>query len=232
MKIHYLQHFPSENPGSILTWAKGRGHEMRGSLLYKGDALPGLGDFDWLVVMGGPMNVDEETTYPWLRGEKELIRQAAYAGKTVLGFCLGGQLIAEALGGAVSKNREPEIGWLPIVWNCQARIRSLFSFFPETTTVLQWHGDTFSDLPPGAVHLADSEGCARQAFCWGTRVFGFQFHLEVTETMLEEFVRDFAQDVGQGTYVQSAAEIVGHPEYVAAGHELLAKFLSALEARG
>ena len=232
MKIHYLQHDPAETPGSIIDWANRRGHSVSGSLLYQDQPLPELGAFDWLVVMGGPMNVYEEERYPWLVREKDFIRRAVEAGKTAIGFCLGGQLLACVLGGAVSKNSQPEIGWLPVRWKPAALQNPLFSFFPPEITVLQWHGDTFSVLPPGAELLADSEACGHQAFIYRENVFAFQFHLETTLAVLRRFTEDFGADMPAGPYVQTATELLGRPECVRQSNLWLEEFLCRLEKKG
>lgn len=192
MKIHWLQHDPLETPGVILDWAKARGHETASTLLCAGEPLPALDSFDWLVVMGGPMNVYEEDIYPWLKPEKSFLGAAIGAGKTVIGICLGAQLIACVAGGLVSKNALPEIGWLPVRLTERALADPLFAGFAPEPVVLQWHGDTFSKLPAGASLLAESEACAHQAFVYKERVFGFQFHLETTDDLLRQFTAEFA----------------------------------------
>ena len=114
MRIHYLQHVPFENPGSILTWAEENNCFVSSTKLYQNDSLPGQKDFDWLVIMGGPMNIYEEKNYHWLTEEKIFIKESIAAGKIVIGLCLGGQLLADAIGGKVTANPCKEIGWFPI----------------------------------------------------------------------------------------------------------------------
>lgn len=98
MRIHYLQHVPFEDLANIEVWAGEKGHEVSVTRLYMDETLPALDRFDWLIVMGGPMNIYEEVEYPWLIKEKEFIRNAINAGKFVMGICLGAQLIADVLG--------------------------------------------------------------------------------------------------------------------------------------
>ncbi|MFT3952055.1 MAG: type 1 glutamine amidotransferase [Oscillospiraceae bacterium] len=172
MTIQYLQHIEFENPGSILTWASEKGVTVNRTLLFAGEVLPQPDAFDWLVVMGGPMNIYEEDKYPWLAAEKALIRAAAGAGKTIIGLCLGAQLIADALGGKVTRNPAVEIGWHTIKLTDAARRSEKLSFLPDEAVVFQWHGDTFSTLPTNAVQLAESEACANQAFCVGDQSTG------------------------------------------------------------
>ena len=121
MRIHYLQHVSFENPGSILEWAKANNGLVTSTQLYHDEALPEVSDFDWLVVMGGPMNIYEEDQYPWLKAEKELIKAAIAANKVVIGVCLGSQLIADIIGGKVVQNNQKEIGWFPITFSEEAK---------------------------------------------------------------------------------------------------------------
>jgi GMP synthase-like glutamine amidotransferase len=149
-------------------------------------ALPDPEGFDFLVIMGGPMNIYEHGAYPWLVAEKRFIRACIDAGKKALGICLGGQLIADVLGGTVAKAPFEELGWLEVELTEAGRELDVFAGFPKRFTTLQWHGDTFS-IPPGAVHAAFSEATPNQAFCYdGARVIGLQFHLEETRQTLSE----------------------------------------------
>src|ERR1700734_4367059 len=113
MRAIALQHAACEGPGEIARWAEARGHKVTVRHLYAGDALPALGEFDLLVVMGGEMNIYQYRDYPWLKPERQLIAAAMQAGKRVIGICLGAQLSADALGARVTQNRSWEIGWVP-----------------------------------------------------------------------------------------------------------------------
>jgi GMP synthase-like glutamine amidotransferase len=183
-------------------------------------------DFDWLVVMGGPMNIYEHDRYPWLIGEKFLIRDACVRKKQVLGICLGSQLLADVLGGAVSESPEPEIGWFDVSLSDEASKSRLFADFPRTFAAFHWHGDTFS-IPPGATPLMSSQACARQAFSWGEgRALGLQFHLEVE---LEDARRWLATDApGPRRYVQGAAEILREPARFAENTRLMHALLERM----
>jgi GMP synthase-like glutamine amidotransferase len=101
MRMHYLQHVEFEGPAAIEEWAKGAGHLVTASHLYWSDALPEPAGFDLLVLLGGPMSINEEREYPWLTEEKQLIRRAMEAGRAVFGVCLGAQMIANAMGARV-----------------------------------------------------------------------------------------------------------------------------------
>ena len=179
MRIHWLQHVPFEGVGSIAAWALGRGFPLTGSRLFAGDLLPPLTAFDLLVVMGGPMSANDEMVHAWLNAEKRFIDQAIKAGKSVLGICLGAQLIASAAGARVYPNDHKEIGWFPVERTARASETAVGRILAQRTEVFHWHGETF-DLPRGAVHLARSEGCLHQAFALGNRIVGLQYHLETT----------------------------------------------------
>ena len=111
LRVHVLQHAESTPPGSVLDWLKAKGHAATLVRLYNGDSLPTVDETDWLILLGGEMNVDDTTEFPFLADEKKLIKQALDKKKTCLGLCLGGQLLAQSLGAQVRKNSEWEAGW-------------------------------------------------------------------------------------------------------------------------
>jgi GMP synthase-like glutamine amidotransferase len=227
MKVHWFQHVPFEGLGALEGWLLARGHTLACTRFYAGDAPPSTPDgFDWLIVMGGPMNVYQHRDHSWLAPEKRLIRDAVAAGKRVLGVCLGAQLIADVLGGKVYQNGEREIGWFP-VRAVPAGAGSPFEF-PSETLVLHWHGDTFSP-PPGSVWLAESAACAHQAFAVGPRVLGLQFHLEMNPVDVSRIAQACSEDFAPGPYVQSAGELIAHAGKNGAAAALLERFLTVLE---
>lgn len=132
-----------------------------------------------LVVLGGPMNVDQTDRYPFLAAETRWIADAIAADVPVLGICLGSQLLAKALGARVYASRVKEIGWYDVELTPAAKTDPLFSGCSPIQRVFQWHGDTF-DLPRGAVQLARGQDCENQAFRYGDSAYALQFHLEVT----------------------------------------------------
>ena len=188
MRVHWLQHVPFEGLGSIAAWLEARQARVTVTRLFADPALPDPVDLDWLIVMGGPMSVNDETLHPWLRDEKRFIAEAISRGVTVLGICLGAQLIAGCLGARVYRNPQPEIGWFPVERTVPKWPGGAANWLPHACTVFHWHGETF-DLPPGTQQIARSEACENQGFALGTRIIGLQFHLETTpgsaRTMLE-----------------------------------------------
>ncbi len=231
MRLHYLQHVSSENAGSILAWAKRNGCIVTGTHFYNNENLPKQKDYDWLVVMGGPMNIYDENKYPWLAGEKSFIRGAIDSGKVIIGICLGGQLIADVIGGKVTENPHREIGWFPVRLSREARSSSLFSFFPQQPMVFEWHGDTFSNLPEDAVCIAKNDACSHQAFIYKRKVFGFQFHLEITMKIIKNLVNHCKEEMVPGAFVQTQAELLSKPEYIKQDNQWMNIFLTRLKRR-
>ena len=230
MKLHYLQHVPFENPGSILTWAYETNFEVTKTLMFQDEDLPGYDDYDWLVVMGGPMNIYDHENYPWLVREKLFIKKAIDSGKLVIGLCLGGQLIADVIGGKVTKNPQLEIGWFPISFKGDTKSSTFFSFLPDEPTVFHWHGDTFSKLPENAECIAKSDACDNQAFVYKERVFGFQFHLETTKKIINDLVLNCADEMIPGPYVQSKNQLL-NTSNIKQTNEWMDSFLNKLKDR-
>jgi len=204
MHIHSFHHSPSEGLGEIAAWARRKGHALSATHFDRGELPPALDNVDWLIIMGGPMNIYEHRDYPWLVAEKDAIAQMIAQGKRVLGICLGAQLIADALGGKVFQNPEIEIGWFPVRFHDDAKTVPAFAGFPEELTPLHWHGDTFS-LPPGALSLAWSAACSQQAFAMGDRIVGLQFHLEVGLADVAAFLE--GEELGSGRFIQDKTRI-------------------------
>jgi GMP synthase (glutamine-hydrolysing) len=184
-----LRHFLNEPAGSLETALTDAGLTFEYVDLFKNvpKEIP-LAQAGGLVVLGGTMNVDEVDKYPFLARDVGWI-QAAVAGELpMLGICLGAQLLAKAMGARVYPNRHREIGWYPIELTPQTADDALFGQVDMQMT-FQWHGDTF-DMPSGAVHLACSPLCENQAFRYGPRAWGLQFHIEMTAKMVNDWVRE------------------------------------------
>ena len=151
-------------------------------------AQPDLEGYQGLIILGGPMGVDDVADHPHLSTEVRLIQQAIERGLPILGICLGAQLIAKALGARVTRSPQVEIGWYDVSLTADGRHDPLFGFFREREKLFQWHGDAF-DVPQGGALLAASPGCPAQAFRYGSNVYGLQFHLEVDEPLVERWLR-------------------------------------------
>ncbi len=212
MRLHYIQHVPFEGPANIRGWAEKLGWQISGTHLYGQEKLPAPDELDWLVIMGGPMNIYEEKEYPWLAAEKRFIEKAIEKDKVVLGICLGAQLIADVLGGRVVRNRYKEIGWFPVSLRPEGLESTPFRGFPDKFPALHWHGDTFS-LPPGAAMLAESEACPAQAFSSnGDRVLALQFHLESSIDSIRALIQNCSDELVDDEYIQGAEAILANNE--------------------
>lgn len=232
MRIHALQHVPFEGPAAIGSWAAQRGFPLATSRLFAREPFPRLNEVDLLVVLGGPMSVNDEAQFDWLAPEKQFIRRAIEEGRRVLGVCLGAQLIARALGARVYPNAEREIGWLPVERTVEAGNHPLTSHWPQVFTAFQWHGETL-DLPAGATRLARSVACERQAFAMGNGVLALQFHLESTPESVEALTRHCPGDLAvPGPHVQSAEAMLAQHDAFHDSNRLMAGLLDAFTAHG
>ncbi len=187
-KVLVCQHVPYEILGTLDPLFRNYGLRIRYVNFGRDPgARPRLRGYHGLVVLGGPMGVDEVDAHPHLATELDLIQDAIRREIPVLGVCLGAQLIAKALGAEVRRSGVPEIGWYDVTPTEAGAQDPLFSSFNGTEMIFQWHADTF-DLPEGAVHLASSQGCPSQAFRYRDNVYALQFHLEVDAPMIERWL--------------------------------------------
>lgn len=186
MKVLVILHDPSEGPGTLedyLAFKRVAVHKVR---LYAYESLPqSVESYDAVVSMGGPMNVNEDEQYPFLRDETGFLKQAIDLGLPVLGICLGAQMIARSCGASVYKAPNQEIGWNQVLLTDAGKDDMFFHNLPEELTVFQWHNDTF-DLPEGGQLLATSAGCLHQAFRYHN-AYGLQFHVEVTPQIFSDW---------------------------------------------
>jgi len=228
LKIHCFQHVPFEDLGHIKTWINKEGHQLHYTRFFEKYTIPEPGDYDWLIVMGGPMGANDEDKYPWLEEEKLAIRQAIKKQKTVLGICLGSQLIAAALGAKVFKNKEPEIGWFNVNLTNEGANNYLFKDFGKTFKVFQWHGDTF-DLPKGAKQIASSDACLNQGFVIDNKVVGLQFHLEITIEGLEQMLEGAEDELIDAPFIQKKDDILKNSHYIISTNNKMIKILNRLK---
>src|SRR5262245_35463308 len=185
-----LRHAQAEGLGLLGNALRERGIHHRALDLARGEPVPrDLRGVGGLIVLGGPMGAYEQDKYPFLRSETTLIEKAIAAGRPVLGICLGAQLIAQVLGARVYAGDTREVGWAPITLTEDGRDDPLFVGVDPTLTVFHLHADTY-ELPPDAANLATSPAYEQQAFRWGEIVYGFQFHLEFTESIIARLAQE------------------------------------------
>lgn len=195
LKVHYFQHIAGEGFGSCYDFLKKYQAQITATEFFalpnsanlEIEALPHIDEVDLLIIMGGTMSVNDEANFPWLKTEKRWLRRYLAAGKAAIGLCLGGQLIANALGAAVSRGTQQELGWTT-VRKIPHVPQSCFNLPPEFD-VMQWHSESF-EIPRGAIHLAETEVCRNQVYQIGKNVLGFQFHPEITPESLNLFLDD------------------------------------------
>ncbi len=190
MKFLVIKHVVVEGLGIFEQFCHHAGIAIDTVELEKGDSFPNLEGYTALWVMGGPMNVGDEAEFPWLVDEKVLIRKAVQdLHLPYMGICLGAQLLADALGGEVKPMSAPEVGILTVGLTDAGLNHPLTRGLSETLKVLQWHGQEVKRLPSGATLLAFSVHCQVQAYAIGNCAFGLQFHSEITDATVEDWVK-------------------------------------------
>ena len=216
MHIHFIIHEHFEAPGAYEIWGKSRGCSLSYTRVYQGDPLPEeLGHTDLLIIMGGPQSpTTTREECPWFdaQAEKALISRAIEEGKTVIGVCLGSQLIGEALGAAFCHSPEKEIGKFPVRLTDAGKANPLFEGFGSVLNVGHWHND-MPGLTPQAKVLAYSEGCPRQIVQYSERVYGFQCHMELTPEVVELLIEHSQNDLrraGEFRFVETAEKLRSH----------------------
>jgi GMP synthase (glutamine-hydrolysing) len=201
-RLLVFQHVAAEPLGTLDRLIRRRGHRIRfANFERQPDFEPNLDRYRGLVVLGGPMNVEDQAQRPHLRTELRAIERMLEQGKPVLGICLGAQLLAHVLGAPIRRHHEPEIGWYPLRTTDAGRADPVLSPLGESTPVFQWHRYSF-EVPRDAVHLARTDGCEQQAFRYGDNAYGFQFHLEMDEPLIERWLANPA-------YRDELAELAG-----------------------
>lgn len=189
-KILVFQHVAHEILGTLNPMIKSRGLRARYVNFDRDpNASPSIQKYNGLVILGGHMGVYEADKYTHIKVEMQLIEEALKKGIPILGICLGAQILAHVLGANVRKSPEKEIGWYDIEMTSAGQSDSLFSHFKKTEKIFQLHGDTF-DIPQSATHLASSKICNGQAFRYGDKVYGLQFHLEVDKAMIHRWLNN------------------------------------------
>jgi GMP synthase-like glutamine amidotransferase len=195
-----LQHVPFEGPGHLHRILEDLGYRIEKHVVPT-NGLPGSpGDF--LLVMGGPMSVNDSDK--WVASEMEFIRKAVAAGTPFLGICLGSQFLAKAMGGNVAAGKSPEIGMTALQRTEAGAMDRAFKHFPEIFEAFEWHGEGI-ELPENAVRLAGSALFDVQAFRVGLRAYGFLFHVEVEQDNVAALCRNCESDLVRAR--RSAAEV-------------------------
>jgi len=228
MKIAALFHVSYEKLGLIEDWILMKGHSLTEYHLYNDPRLPGLEEFDMLILMGGSMSVNDEERYPWLAPEKELIRSCRQSGKPVLGICLGAQLIASALGNKVFQGSHTEIGWFPVEMNRDEEVKKRFPGLPAKATVFHWHGETF-DLPTRAIFLGSTSVTPVQGFIADKNLLALQFHPEIKPENISLMINHAGEELISSPYVQDAASLSAGLIHLPENKLLLEIFLDYLE---
>jgi len=187
-RLLVFQHVAVEPLGTLDALIRARGHRIRfHNFEREPDAQPDVDRYRGLIVLGGPMNVEDQDRRPHLKTELRAIERALEQGKPVLGICLGAQLLAHVLGAPVRRHRQPEIGWYDVHMSAEGRTDPVLGAAGDRLPVFQWHGFSY-DLPHGATHLARTETCEQQAFRFGNNAYGFQFHLEADAPVIERWL--------------------------------------------
>jgi GMP synthase (glutamine-hydrolysing) len=219
-----FQHVAAEPLGVLDALIRARGHRVRFHNFHRQpDAEPNLDRYRGLIVLGGPMNVEDQHRLPHLKTELRTIEHALRQEKPVLGICLGAQLLAHALGAPVRRHEQHEIGWYELATTEAGRQDSVFGALGERAPVFQWHSRTY-DLPHGAEQLARTATCEQQAFRYGATAYGFQFHLEANAAMIDRWLSlpellDELERSGPGGDPEcirlETAKFIGHAQRVA-----------------
>ena len=239
MRFLVFQHIAIEHPGIFRDFFAADGIEWDAVELDAGETIPSLDGYDALWVMGGPMDVWEETEHPWLKAEKQAIREwVQERGRPYMGLCLGHQLLGAALGGQVGKMPKPEVGILDINLTTAGRGDPLFAGIGNPFQALQWHGAAVLEAPPGAVILADSPVCANQAMRIGDLAYGLQCHTELTTKTVGEWgeVPAYAcaldETLGQGALARLDAEATRKmPDFAKNSRRLYDNFMGLFRPR-
>jgi len=204
--VAIFRHAPTEGPGYFATYLDRHDIPWQVIKVDAGEPVPhDPSDFAGLVFMGGPMSVNDDL--PWLAPALQLIRNSVAGGVPVLGHCLGGQLMAKALGGSVLRNPVKEIGWGDVVVAASPAAHYWFGHVPQSFLSFHWHGETFT-LPPGAERVLGSLHCENQAFALGPHL-GMQCHIEMTSDLVEAWCETGAREISRSISpaVQAVTEI-------------------------
>lgn len=209
MRIQYILHAEFERPGIIETWAQENQFEQLFCRPFAGEKTPSPGDYDLLILMGGPQSPLKPKEFPYLLKEIDLVKTSLQKQIPVLGFCLGAQIIGEAFGAKTERSPHKEVGVFPIQVTEEGRKDPLLSGLPETFPVTHWHND-MPGLTKDSKILAYSEGCPRQIVRYSAMAYGFQCHPEITKKNIEGMIPYCLEDLAPGKYVQSEKQLLAN----------------------
>jgi len=227
MKILCITHADFESPGIIESWALSKKYHFEIQRPYRGERLSSVNSFDFLIIMGGPQSPLHMNESPYLISEIDLIKNAIAQNKKIIGFCLGAQLIGEALGAKTERSPEKEVGVYPITLTEEGKKDYLFTGVPSQFPVIHWHND-MPGLTPNTVVLASSPGCPRQIVKYKKNIYGFQCHLEITHAGIETMIEAVPGDLKPSLFTQTKEELLGN-DYETINHlmrTLLDRFVS------
>lgn len=223
-----------EGLGTIGTLLELNGFTPEFVRIYRGEKAPRtIEGYMALISLGGPMGVYEDAVFPFIKDEISLMEKALRDGLPMLGICLGSQLLAKAAGARVYKGGTKEIGWYGLKLTDEGAGDKIFLGMPKEMTVFQWHGDTF-DVPEGAVNLASSDAFPNQLIKVGSNAYGIQFHLEVTQEMVRDWITvNSAELKALEGAVDPAKTLIDTPEKIGElnryGRAVISKFLRIVD---
>jgi GMP synthase (glutamine-hydrolysing) len=220
-------HVPFEGPGLITRWIDEQGHQLNYTRFFKSDPLPDPDAIDLLIIMGGPMNVNDRQVHAWLRDEIGWVTGFIKTGKPAIGICLGAQIIATALGSEVYQGKDKEIGWHDIRFLPPFENHPVFREIPHVIKVFHWHGDTFH-IPEGATRVAASSLFPNQGFIYRDRLAALQFHLEVTPESVKDLVENCREELVPGPYIQDEEKLLDKTMFTDISRKLLFQILDHL----
>ena len=220
-----MRHAPTEGPGYFATYLERHGVPWRVVKVDAGEPLPeDTRACSGLAFMGGPMSVNDDLQ--WITAALALIRRAVADDVPVLGHCLGGQLMAKAMGGQVTRNPVKEIGWGKVDVVASPEAERWFGAPVASFESFHWHGETFS-IPPGATRLASSAHCENQMFALGPHL-GMQCHVEMTPELIRAWCNDWGKEVSA---LAARVASVQTPDEMTAGLEQRVRALNAVADR-
>jgi len=219
--IQFIQHVSFETPASILDWVNQRKFSYSVCEIFNNNNLPIIGEFDALIVLGGPMSVNDSDD--WINNELNFIKQCIQKQIPVLGICLGAQFLAKALGAKVVKNTQKEIGWFPVQSHMNRVESDYFKSFPLEFTPFHWHGEVF-ELPENAKAIHRTAVTPYQSFVYNNCI-ALQFHLEMNIMQLTSLIENCKNELIEAPTIMNENQMLSE-EYIKQSNVLLTKLLN------